>query len=208
METDNLDVLSDCVASLNSCNQSLSNSERSLERILYPDQQYHHNHRANNSRKDSAGNELKRVAKIINTKKVYRIYPISYINEQINDYNNIKNNRILSLIETVERLNELKAKEKENYMNFVELLQNRLEQFVKYNHLSLQEKEIAVTELLSLRNKEDKEEEKEEEDAEKQPKEVHRVSKEEQEQIDLLQEEIDTTRFQVSKLQLQQMMKS
>lgn len=119
--------------------------------------------------------EFERLAKIINLKKVYRIYPISYINEQINDYNSIKNSKILQVIETLERLVDGKQKQKESHVNTVEMLQNRLEKYNNYNRKS------------SLSTVGDK------------------FSAEEQRELSELQDQIDSYRFQISKLQLQKL---
>lgn len=164
MSPDNLDVLGDCVVSLNACNYSLLNSIKSLDRVLEPHE-------------DTT--ELKRLAKIIEVKKIYKIYPITYINERISEYNDIKNNRILSSIETLEKLNELKAKEKDNQMSYVELLQNRLEQFVSHK-----KRESLVPEKRKLDD------------------ETEGFDEEEKAELEKLQEEIDLYRFQLSKLQL------
>ncbi|GMM33927.1 hypothetical protein DASC09_012520 [Saccharomycopsis crataegensis] len=176
METDNIDVLGDCIVSLNNCNQSLSHGIKSIDRILHPD--------------DQEDDEFQRLARIIRLKKVYKIYPISYINEQISDYNSIKNNRILASIETIEKLNELKYKEKENQMGFVELLQNRLEQFV--NHKKRENTRTSI-ELSASQEREDLEE----------ADNYHHLTDEEKKELEILQEQIDTYRFQVSKIQLQ-----
>lgn len=173
MSHDNLDILGDCIKSLNNSNQSLQKIIRNQDNVLKS---------ASSSTDNSEINEYKRLKKIIKCKKVYRIYSLNNINLQISKYNDIKNKKIVTLLEIFEKLINLKLKEKEILMNRVELLQDKLEQFVNYQNLNLSNVDSgAILQKDEI---------------------VDSITPKERREIENLDEEINNYKFQISKIQL------
>ncbi|ODV61325.1 uncharacterized protein ASCRUDRAFT_80442 [Ascoidea rubescens DSM 1968] len=129
---DTLAALLDCVKSLSNCATYAESSSNQLDKLLQPIPNYSNNSSSNSP--TIAKNEFERLSNILKYQKVYKLYPVSLVNNQIKKYKNFKNNEIILIIERLNNHLDIKFEKRLNLINQIELLEKNLKKLQDYNN--------------------------------------------------------------------------